>query len=119
MASAQVEEKSDGRFADLLDAVVGHIGDSDPVLACGLQIDHIHADPIARDDLAAGHRLDHFAVDRGPLHDQPIGVGHMGDQGLWVFCLKADKVNVQPRAQEHCGLWAVVWIAEIGQDNFE
>ncbi len=119
MTPAEIVDETDGRVADFLNAEVGDIGDRDTVLARSLKIDHIHADPIAGDDLALGQGLDQLAVDRRPLHDQRVGVTHHGNQFLRIPRLHPHQVDIEPGVAQDTGFEAVVGIAKIGDDYFE
>ena len=119
MRRLRLNKKADGGIADFFHAEVGDVGDRDAVLACGLQVHHVHADAVAGDDLAPGHGLDDLPVDRRPLHDDGVGVGDDGDQFFRDPGLHPDQVDVEARAVEDAGFEAVIGVAEIGDNDFE
>ena len=73
----QREHKSQGVGAHLVDAIVGHVADRDAMVGRGLEIDHVHANAVARNDLAPPQRVDDRPADRRPLHHERIGLTHV------------------------------------------
>ena len=119
MTPAEIVEKPDRGVADFLNTEIGDVGDRDAVLARSLEVDHVHADPVAGDDFALGQGFDQLAVDRRPLHDQRVGITHYGSQFFRISRLHPHEVDIEPRVTQDTGFEAVVGIAKIGNDYFE
>ena len=77
----------------LLDAVSGVVGDDDAGVGCRIQIDSVHTDAVAGDDLAPAHPRHDIGGDRPAIGvEQGVAVRGFGKEGFGIGHLKWDQI---------------------------
>src|SRR3989441_2376415 len=88
------EDQRQRLFRHLLDAVSGIVGDDDPGLRSGIQIDGVHPNSVAGDDLALGHACHRLGRDRSCVGvEQGIAVAGLGKEFFRFFRLQSDDLG--------------------------
>ena len=111
-----VQQKRNGVVGDLVNAVVRNVADIDAALLCRSYVNIVHADGVTDNHLAFVQRRNNLAGDGGKLADQRIAARCRGDDFIFRFALKVEKLCADFC---HNGFFLVdAFIVIIGNDDF-
>jgi hypothetical protein len=82
-AAKQSKRQRDGVIRNLVEAIVGNVGDDYAILISSLYVDNVDADPVPTDRLAALELRDRLARNTGVLLENDVRIdGLLGILGL-------------------------------------
>src|SRR3954470_8695989 len=88
------EEERHGVIGNLLDAVGGVVRHDDARRGGGVEVDRVHADPVASDDLAPWHLRHHLARDGPGIRvEERVAIAGFGEELIGLLRLQGDEIR--------------------------